>query len=53
MAITNKRRRHKSMERVLRSLMGNNLPANFKFKDTYTSIRVPRLLSNIFQLNRK
>ena len=41
MPITNKRRRHKIMERAMRALMGNNLPPRFKFKDTYDSIEVP------------
>ena len=41
MAITSKLRRHKIMERAIRSLMGSNLPPRFKFKDTYTSIEVP------------
>jgi len=29
------------MERVIRSLMGDNLPPRFKFKDTYASIEMP------------
>jgi hypothetical protein len=41
MAITDKRKRHKLMERAIRSLMGANLPPRFKFKDTYASIEVP------------
>jgi hypothetical protein len=41
MAITDARKRHKLMERAIRSLMGVNLPPRFKFKDTYASIEVP------------
>jgi hypothetical protein len=39
--VNSKLRRHKIMERVIRRLMGNNLPPRFKFKDTYNSISVP------------
>jgi hypothetical protein len=39
--VNSKLRRHKVMERVIRRLMGNNLPPRFKFKDTYNSISVP------------
>jgi len=39
--VNSKLRRHKVMEKVIKKLMGNNLPPRFKFKDTYDSIEVP------------
>ena len=39
--LSSKLRRHKLMERAIRSLMGAGVPPRFKFKDTYSSVEFP------------
>ena len=53
MPILSKRRRHKIMARVLRSLMRRRMPPSFRFRDNFQSIRVPPMYQHVMPTQEK